>query len=45
MVKTIQPIDNPYRELRKELILVYQQLGKTLNKIDLILKRLEGEME
>jgi hypothetical protein len=34
---------NPYKELRKELALLYQQIGRTLNKMDLILKKLEME--
>jgi hypothetical protein len=36
---------NSYKELRKELVLVYQQLGKTLCNIDKILKRLEEQTQ
>jgi septation ring formation regulator EzrA len=36
---------NPYKELRKELAIVYHHLGKTLSNIDKILKRLEEQTQ
>jgi len=36
---------NPYKELRKELVLLYKQISKTFNKIDFILKRFQEETE
>ena len=34
---------NPYKELRKELRKAYWDLGKTMNKVDVILGRLIEE--
>jgi division protein CdvB (Snf7/Vps24/ESCRT-III family) len=40
---TNQP--NPYKQLRKEIIQIYYELGKTLEKVDRILKRLQNETQ